>query len=69
MRKHYITAILGIFFIAFLFLLKADFIGSGLGIEVPQKTGVSVSLGEKIISVATNAITFVIEGVVKLIFK
>lgn len=71
MRKHYVTAVLGILFIAFLVAMHTDYPGAanaGTGISQVGDAA-AVSLGNKIISGAANAVSFVAERMIDLLTK
>lgn len=70
MRKHYLTAVLGIFVIAFFVLMHTDASSSAnTGIGLLQKDPASVGIGDKIISNAANAVSFVVETVFNWLVK
>ncbi len=71
MRKHYVTAVSGILLIAVLFALSADSIdasNSGMGIAC-NKDSTIVGPGDKIISGASNAVSYVAERLIEMLSK
>ena len=71
MRKHYITAILGIIFFAAVISIQSGF-HYGISTEgkaAPQQTGIKVDIGDKIISEAANAVSLAVETAMNWLVK